>query len=304
MPSTASGRRVPEPLGDRARADQLDPVEHARRRPGRPRGRAPARTRATAVSPATATSPRLVVQGRQQPAQRGQRVRDRAAEHAGVHRPLERADLDDEVDEPAQAGGERRHVDRRVARVGDDDDVAAQRVAVLGEQRRQRRRADLLLALEEQHDADRRPAAEGPQHGEVHEHAGLVVGGAAAVQPAVALGRPRRAGSSTPPPGRSAGRRGGRRAAPSSRPAAPARSRSRRAARPRRARPARRPRRRRWRSAAAASQARSTSAAWDGAAETVGTATIASRSARAAGISRATAARRSAVLCSEVIGRA
>jgi hypothetical protein len=77
----------------------------------------------------------LVVQRGQQPAQRGEGVGHRAAEDAGVDRPLERADLDDEVHQPAQAGREGRDVDRRVAGVGDDDDVAAQGLAVLGEQR-------------------------------------------------------------------------------------------------------------------------------------------------------------------------
>jgi hypothetical protein len=117
----------------------------------------------------------LVVQRGEQPAQGGERVGHRPAVQAGVHGALEHPHLDEQVDQPAQAGREGRHVDGGVRRVGDDDDVGAQQVAVLGEQRRQRRGADLLLALDEQHHADRRAAAERAQHGEVHEHAGLVV---------------------------------------------------------------------------------------------------------------------------------
>ena len=146
----------------------------------------------------------VVVQRREQPAQPGQRVGDGAAEHARVHRMREHPHLDGEVDQPAQARGERRDVHGGVGRVGDDDDVGAEQVDVLGEQRGQGRRADLLLALDEQHDADRRPTVEGPQHREVHQHAGLVVGGAASVEAAVALGRRRTAAlvqSSTGPVG-------------------------------------------------------------------------------------------------------
>ena len=82
----------------------------------------------------------------------------------------------------------RGHVDGRVGRVGDHDDVAGQRVAVLLQERGEGGRAGLLLALDEQRDADRRAAVEGAQHGEVGHDAGLVVGGAAGVEAAVPLG--------------------------------------------------------------------------------------------------------------------
>jgi hypothetical protein len=52
----------------------------------------------------------------------------------------------------------------------------------------QRGRAGLLLALDEQRHPHGRAAAERAQHRQVGHHPGLVVGGAAAVQPSVALG--------------------------------------------------------------------------------------------------------------------
>ena len=140
-----------------------------------------------------------------------------SAEHAGVHGALQHRHLDDDVHQAAQAGREGGHVDGRVGRVGDDDDVAGQRVAVLPQERGQGGRAGLLLALDEQRDADRRAAAEGPQDGEVGHDARLVVGGAAGVEAAVALGRLERAATSTARRRRWAGRRGGRRAARSGR---------------------------------------------------------------------------------------
>ena len=110
------------------------------------------------------------------------------AEHAGVRLPLQHRDLDRHVDQPAQARGQRRHVDGGVRRVRDDDDVAGQRVAVLLQQRGEGGGARLLLALDEQRDADGRPAPVGAQHREVGHDAGLVVGRAAAVEAPVALG--------------------------------------------------------------------------------------------------------------------
>jgi hypothetical protein len=118
----------------------------------------------------------LVVQARQRAAERGQRVADGPAEHAGVRLPLQHRDLDRHVDQPAQARGQRRHVDGGVRRVRDDDDVAGQGVAVLLQQRCEGGGARLLLTLDEQRDA--RPAAGpvGAQDREVGHDAGLVVG--------------------------------------------------------------------------------------------------------------------------------
>ena len=53
----------------------------------------------------------------------------------------------------------------------------------------QRVGADLLLALDEEHDVDRQVVAVRPERSEVGDDPGLVVGGAAAVEPAVPLGR-------------------------------------------------------------------------------------------------------------------
>ncbi len=132
------GWLVPQPLGDAAAADERDAVQQA----GvgaedldigvGDRGRG-------SVQPGDRDLARVVVQRGQQPAQRGEGVGDGAAEHSGVDGTFEDPHLDGQVDQPAQAGGERGHVDRGVGGVGDDDDVAAQQLAVLGEQRRQRR---------------------------------------------------------------------------------------------------------------------------------------------------------------------
>ena len=66
---------------------------------------------------------------------------------------------------------------------------AREQSLVLVEQRRRAVGADLLLALDEHHDADRQVVAVRPDRGQVGGDAGLVVGGAAAVEAAVALGR-------------------------------------------------------------------------------------------------------------------
>ena len=90
---------------------------------------------------------------------------------------------------PAQGGGEGRLADRPVGGVGEDDGVGAQLLAVPLEDRRQRVGADLLLALDEDRHADRQRPVVRAQRGDVGHDAGLVVGGAAAVEAAVALGR-------------------------------------------------------------------------------------------------------------------
>ena len=132
------------------------------------------------------------VQRGQQPDQQGERVGRGAAVHAGVQRVVQRAHLDHGLHEAAQRGRERRGADGRVGGVGDDEHVGAQALAVLGEEGLERRRADLLLALDEHGDADagavRVGGEVGAHGGQVGADAGLVVGGAAAEEPAVALG--------------------------------------------------------------------------------------------------------------------
>ena len=104
---------------------------------------------------------------------------------------------------------------------------ATRRSRSAGQDRGQRRGADLFLALDEHRHADRRTTREGPQRGEMHGEAALVVAGAATVQTIVRAGRPRTAGWSTATRRRSAGRRDGRRDRPSASPAAPGSARSR-----------------------------------------------------------------------------
>ena len=130
----------------------------------------------------------------------------------------EHRDLDHAVDQPAQRRGQARDADRPVRRVGDDDDVGREQVAVRVQERGERRRADLLLALDEHRDADAEVVAEHPQRADVRDDARLVVRRAAAVQPPVALGRLERRACPSPRRPPAAGRRGGRRAARSARP--------------------------------------------------------------------------------------
>ena len=127
----AQRRLGPQPLDRRAaRRSTRCRGRRRTRRAAAPRGtrrRRPGRC----AGPATATLPRVVVQAGDQPAQRDQRVGHQAAPHAGVDGVGERADLDVDADQAAQAGGERRHADVPVAGVGDDDDVGAELVLVL-----------------------------------------------------------------------------------------------------------------------------------------------------------------------------
>ena len=106
----------------------------------------------------------------------------------------EGADLDVEADQTAQAGGESGDADVPVAAVGDHDHVGAELLEVLLQQGREAVGADLLLALDEHHDVDRQVVAVDAQRAEVGGDPGLVVGGAAGVETAVALGRLERRG--------------------------------------------------------------------------------------------------------------
>ena len=196
---------------------------------------------------------------------------------------------------PAQRRGERRDVDLPVRRVGDHDDVGGQQVGVLLEEGRERRRADLLLALDEDGHAHRQPVRVGrlqdAQGADVRHDPGLVVGRATAVQPTVALDRLERLAV---PVGQVPGgldvvvgveqhRRGARRARGSGRPP-PAR-------RPRRRAPGRRASRASARSVATISALRATSGEVAPSRLTLGIRTRSSRSARMPGMAAATAAR-------------
>jgi hypothetical protein len=75
--------------------------------------------------------PAVVVQRRDQPGQRGQRVRDGAAVRATVHRVIEGPDLDDEVDNSPQRCGKRGRAERPIGAIGQHDNVGPQQILVL-----------------------------------------------------------------------------------------------------------------------------------------------------------------------------
>ncbi len=191
------GRLGPQPSGDRALAEQPDAVERPALGAQPALGVVQLRVghRAQPLDRDVAVG---VVQGGQQPAQRGQRVGDGAAVLPGMQRMIEGGHLDDAVDQATQRGGERGFADIPVAGVGDHVGVGGEQVTMPLEDRGQRCRPDLFLALDEQCDAHRRFAAESPQRGQVHHHTCLVVGHAAAEEPSVGLayreriGRPQR----------------------------------------------------------------------------------------------------------------
>ena len=97
-----------------------------------------------------------VVERGDEPDQGGDGVGHGAAEHPRVDAVVERRDRHDDPDQAAQGDGERRFADVPVAGVGEDDGVRAQLLAVPLEDGQQRVAADLLLALDEDRDADRR----------------------------------------------------------------------------------------------------------------------------------------------------
>jgi hypothetical protein len=130
-----------------------------------------------------------VVQGRQQPAQGGERVGDRAAVRPAVHAVPQRAHLHRDVGTAAQRGGQRGDAGRPVDRVGEHEHVGTDPAGIGGEEPGQRGRADLLFALHQHGDPDREPVTVGAQRRQVHRDAGLVVGSATAVQAAVPFGR-------------------------------------------------------------------------------------------------------------------
>ena len=157
----------------------------------------------------------VVVERGDQPAQRHQRVGDQAAPHAGVDGVGQGTDLDVRADQAAEAGGEGGLADVPVAGVGDHDDVRGEGVLVGLEQRGQGVGADLLLPLDEERDADRQVVAVDPQRRggaprspPCRRRHRARTGGRRA-RSARTAGSPTRRGRSP------AGRRGGRRAAPS-----------------------------------------------------------------------------------------
>ncbi len=76
----------------------------------------------------------VVVQACQQPHQGAQRVGDHPAPQAGVQPVVECRDLDHAVDQAPQRNRQRRNIGAPVVRVGDDDHVGGERIAVGGQQ--------------------------------------------------------------------------------------------------------------------------------------------------------------------------
>ena len=97
--------------------------------------------------------------------------------------------FDDTVGQPAQRHRERRDLGAPVVRVGDDDHIGRQCVTVGSQQTAQRRRTGFLLAFDEHRHPDRRLASVCPKCRQMCCDAGFVVGAAAPVESAVALGR-------------------------------------------------------------------------------------------------------------------
>ena len=162
----------------------------------------------------------LVVQRGERAQDGQQRVRRRAAVLPAVLARLQRAGLDGHVGRPPQRRGQRRHAGREAAHVGDDQRVGGEALRVGRRVARQRAAADLLVALDAQLDADRRAALPGPQRADVGDDVRLRVGGAAAEDRAVALGRRERRRVPQRLVARRARRRSGCTAARSARPAA------------------------------------------------------------------------------------
>src|SRR6516165_5502135 len=96
-----------------------------------------------------------VVQGGDEPAQRRQRVRHWPAVTAAVHGMIERANLDQYVDDAAQRRGQRWLSDSPVRTVYQHNGVGSQQLLVLTQKLRQVPRPDLLFTLDEDRHADR-----------------------------------------------------------------------------------------------------------------------------------------------------
>ncbi len=138
---------------------------------------------------------------------------------------LRAAQIDLEVDEPAQPVADRRDAAVEHRRVGDDDDVGGELGFVVADEVVEVRGADFLLALEDDLHVHRQPAVllqVRLDRLEVHEDLALVVGRAARVELAVANRRLERRGFPQTRADRPAARRSGRRTGSSARPPRPA----------------------------------------------------------------------------------
>ena len=181
------GQRRPGPqhVGHGAVTEQRHPVQQSGvaaeliRRIGLSRPR-PARGQAV-----DGEVPAFVPQAREHDHERRQAVGSGTPEDPAVHLRPECLHGDDRIDDSAQAHRDAGASDRCVAGVGDQDDVGAQEISVLGNELLQPTRALLLGALDDHLEVDGHVVAEGAQRGEVRHDVALAVGGAPAVPAAV-----------------------------------------------------------------------------------------------------------------------
>ena len=108
-------------------------------------------------------------------------VEQRAAESARVHRVVGDGHVDGHNRVAAQRRGDGGLTDLPVRRVRHDDNVGGKLILMGVEERRERGRTDLFLALNEHDDVDGQVLAQDRQRTQVDRDAGAVVGGAAAV---------------------------------------------------------------------------------------------------------------------------
>jgi len=143
----------------------------------------------TAPKPAAIPATVGVVQRRERAQDREQRVRCRPAVLAAVLAGLERAHLERHVGHPAQRRRQRRHPRADRAHVADDQRAGSEALRIGRGIAGERAAADPLIALDADLDADRGPARPGAQRSHVGDDVRLRVGGPAAEERAVALGR-------------------------------------------------------------------------------------------------------------------
>ena len=121
--------------------------------------------------------------------QRGQRVRSRAAVHPRVSRAGHRPHRHQHRTRAAQAGRDGGSAELDVAGVGDEHHVGREQVRLRADQPTETALRHLFRALAHHADADRPRFRKRAQGGEQHDEVALAVGGAAAVEAAVALGQ-------------------------------------------------------------------------------------------------------------------
>ena len=92
----------------------------------------------------------LVVQSREQLSQRRDRIRDRAAENTRVQIHLRAGDLNLERGHAAEAVAQGRHPTRDHSGIGNERDIAVQRVAIVAQESRQTSAADFLFAFDDE----------------------------------------------------------------------------------------------------------------------------------------------------------